>query len=75
MSADAVNPAHIQGYLSRWAGWWATTIRLSKTDLLYQWAAYAKRYAPDSRWLGSGLLLPVLCMNSVKYNLISPATA
>ena len=71
MSIDAVNPVQIQGYLSRWAGWWATTIRLSKTDLLYQWVAYAKKYAPEFQWMGSGLVLTVCSISSVKYNLIT----
>jgi hypothetical protein len=74
MSTDAVNPAQIQGYLSRWALWWATTIRLSKTDLLSQWAAYAQKYEPEFVWLGKGLL-PFRCtVNFVNYNLNSTAT-
>jgi hypothetical protein len=35
MSIDIVNPAHIQSYLPRWAVL-TTVVRLSKTDLLYQ---------------------------------------
>jgi hypothetical protein len=34
MSTDAVHPAHIQGYLSRWAAWWQTVVRLKKQSYL-----------------------------------------
>lgn len=74
LSTDAVNPAHIQGYLSRWALWWATTVRISKTDLLFQWAAYAKKYEPEFVWLGKGLLPFRYAVNLVNYNLNSTAT-
>ena len=50
---------------------WATAIRLSKTELLYQWVAYAKKYAPEFQWMGSGLVLTVCSISSVKYNLIT----
>ena len=56
LSTDAVHPANIQGYLSHWATWWATAIRLTKTDLLTDWVNYTKKHEPEFVWLGRGLV-------------------
>jgi hypothetical protein len=60
MRKDAVNPAHIQSYLSRWATWWHSTMKLEKLLLIFIWVKFTGRFQDGSVWLGRGLL-----MNSV----------
>jgi hypothetical protein len=57
MQQDAVNPAKIQRYLSRWAIWWNSMIGLEKIALLYRWVSFTATLKGELAWLGRGLLL------------------
>jgi len=57
MRTDAVHPAHIQRYLSRWASWWHSTAALKKFELIYCWVKFTEFHRQDSVWIGRGLLL------------------
>jgi len=61
---DAVHPAQIQCYLSRWATWWKSVIKLDQFALIYRWVSFTKAFKPDSVWFGRGLLLlsPYYCL-------------
>jgi RNA-directed DNA polymerase len=56
LRANAVHTAHIQRYLMRWAGWWHCVAGWTKLSLLTQWVEYTGALAPDTAWIGSGLL-------------------
>jgi hypothetical protein len=58
MRKDAVHPANIQRYLSLWATWWKTTIKLSRFGLLYTWLMVVENTSFTScLWYGRGLFL------------------
>ena len=57
MRADAVNPAHIQSYLSNWAAWWHSVTKLEKLELIVRWVKFTGRYQHGAVWLGRGLLM------------------
>ena len=57
MQQDAVNPAKIQRYLSRWAAWWHPVTRLEKNFLLYKWVKFTDNISPKHTWFGRGLLV------------------
>jgi hypothetical protein len=44
MSADAVNPAKIQRYLSLWASWWCSVTKLERFALIYRWVSFTGRF-------------------------------
>ena len=55
----AVNPAHIQRYLSRWATWWKSVIGVDKRDVVIEWINCVGQWedAAAVAWFGTGLLL------------------
>ena len=57
MSADAVHPANIQRYLSRWATWWHSVVELGKQNLIYKWVCQTAEVQQSTVWYGRGLLL------------------
>ena len=55
---NAVYPANMQSYLSRWATWWdSATGTKSYLDLINKWVNYTEGIEPNLKWVGSGLLL------------------
>jgi RNA-directed DNA polymerase len=56
MRQDAVHPAHMQRYLTRWASWWHHVVGLSVVDLIFIWVCEAAGDTSDVMWLGRGLL-------------------
>ena len=57
MRTDAVHPANIQRYLSRWATWWHLVTELETHKLIYKWVCYTADVQPPTVWYGRGLLL------------------
>jgi hypothetical protein len=57
MRKDAVHPADIQRYLSRWASWWHSVTRLEKIKLIYRWVSFTELIQQSAVWIGRGLLL------------------
>lgn len=58
MRENSVNPAKIQRYLSLWAAWWRSIVKLDRFRLLYTWVMTVKTTSLTSYvWYGSGLLL------------------
>ena len=74
MKENAVNPAKLQRYLSRWASWWTSVIKLDKMNLIYRWVVFTTELKNPCVWLGRGLLLgsPLLetCLNTPYSNQI-----
>jgi hypothetical protein len=60
---NAVHPAHIQRYLSRWAIWWKSVVNIERMVLIYQWVCFVGRFQSGTLWLGHGLLLGSLYYN------------
>lgn len=56
LRSNAVHTAHIQRYLMRWATWWHHVAGWTKLSLLNQWVEVTGAIAPDTVWIGSGLL-------------------
>ena len=57
LQQNAGHPATIQRYLSHWAIWWKSKIRLRKVDLIYKWVCFTADRNKDMVWYGRGLLL------------------
>jgi hypothetical protein len=57
MRKDAVHPANIQRYLSRWASWWCLVTRLKKYELIMRWVMFTELTKKSSVWVGRGLLM------------------
>ena len=57
MNTNSVHPANIQRYLSRWASWWSSVVKLEKFELIYRWLCFTELIQHDSVWVGRGLLL------------------
>ena len=53
---NAVHPANIQSYLSRWGTWWYPVAGLKKYELIHRWLLFAeccKQQCKQSRQLGN----------------------
>jgi len=57
LSHHAVNPATIQRYLSRWALWWTSVVKLDTIHLLDRWTRYCSLREYSLMLYGLGLLL------------------
>ena len=57
MREDAVHPAKMQSYLSRWALWWYSATGTSYQALINRWRNYTEDIQANLCWIGSGLLL------------------
>jgi RNA-directed DNA polymerase len=60
MEADAVNPADVQSYISKWARWWARVCspKLNYLNCVNHWVEFSRKvdqFKPYA-WLGSGLI-------------------
>ena len=58
LRSDAVNPANIQGYLSRWAIWWKSVVGVDRLMMFVSWVRYTSTTKQaDLAWVGRGLLI------------------
>ena len=53
---DAVHPAKIQRYLSRWASWWQFCIRQHGFEIISFWVVVCREVDFTLAWFGWGLL-------------------
>lgn len=56
MQQDAVNPATMQEYLSRWSTWWRRSAALSYVENIIAWTKHTLTLDPKLAKLGSSLL-------------------